>query len=422
MITLKTDQGAVTIGDSSIPGVNTRTTWGARVADPPLQLSSLTRTGPVDPQVVWKTQPSVRKVVEFAARNVASVPWKAYVRVSDDDRQRASGSPVERALRHPRPRLTHYQMMYRLTIDAMLYDRWCVALLPDGTLQRIPPRELVLDSDGLDNIGRIGVSLAGGVVDITGLPLALGAGWSAWDADGVSPLVTLASILREQRHAVEWRDAQWERAPKITGVLKRPAEKDVGAWDARDRERFLRAWKEFREGKAAGTPILEDGMEYEQIGSTVSPADAKDIEGRQLTDIEVCSSFHIPPELVGARQGTFSNIDAFRSMLFGPTLGPQLTQFEEAMNAEIVPSLDSTDGIYAELDREAAMNGSFAEQATYLQTAVGGPYMTRAEARGRVNLPHVDGTDDLIVPLNVTEGGQASPTDSGSQNRKDTWV
>jgi phage portal protein BeeE len=422
MITLKTDSGAVTIGDSSIPGVNTHTTWGVEVKDPPIPISSLTRTGPVDPQAIWKTQPSVRKVVEFAARNVASVPWKAYVRASDDDRQRASGSPVERVLRHPRPHLTHYQLMYRLTVDAMLYDRWCVALLPTGTLQRIPPRELVINSDGLDNISRIGVSLAGGVVDITDLPLALGAGWSAWDGDGISPLVTLSSILREQMHAVEWRDAQWERAPKITGVLKRPADSTAGKWDPSDRERFMRVWREFREGRAAGTPILEDGMDYESIGSTVSPADAKDIEGRQLTDVEVCSSFHIPPELVGARQGTFSNIDAFRSMLFGPTLGPQLTQFEEAFNAEIVGALDGTAGIYAELDREAAMNGSFAEQATYLQTAVGGPFMSRAEARGRVNLPHVDGTDDLIVPMNVTEGGQASPTDSGSQNRKDTCI
>jgi len=419
MITLQTDSGVVTIGDSSIPGVNTRTTWGVEVKDPPIPISALAFTGPVDPQQVWKTQPSVRKVVEFAARNVASVPWKAFLRVSDDDRQRVADSPVEITLRHPHPRLTHYQLMSRLTIDSMLYDRWCVALLPDGTLQRIPPRELVIDSDGLDNITRVGVNLAGGVVDLTDLPLALGTGWSAWDGDGISPLVTLDSILREQRHAVEWRDAQWDRSPKITGVLKRPPATTSGKWTEADRERFVRSWREFREGRAAGTPILEDGMDYEPLSSTVSPADAKDIEGRQLTDVEVCSAFHIPPELVGARQGTFSNIDAFRSMLFGPTLGPLLTQFEESFNSEIVGAIDSTPGIYAELDRESAMNGSFAEQATYLQTAVGGPFMSRAEARGRVNLPHKDGTDDLIVPMNVTEGGQASPTDSGSQNVKE---
>jgi hypothetical protein len=38
--------------------------------------------------------------------------------------------------------------------------------------------------------------------------------------------------------------------------------------------------------------------------------------------------------------------------------------------------------------------------------------MTRNEARARVNLPQVDGGDDLVTPLNVLIGDQASPTDS----------
>jgi hypothetical protein len=58
------------------------------------------------------------------------------------------------------------------------------------------------------------------------------------------------------------------------------------------------------------------------------------------------------------------------------------------------------------------LRGSFEEQASLLQTAVGGPYMTRAEARTVQNLPHLDGTDELIVPLNVVVGGLASPTDT----------
>lgn len=391
---------------------------GFAVKDPPVPLSSLANTGTVDVQEIWKTQPSVRKVVEFAARNVASVSWKVYRRVSDTDRQRAASSEAERVLRHPHARQTHYQLMYRLAIDSMLYDRWCVALDKDQLL-RIPARSLVITSDELDSIVGVGVSLSGGVVDITDLPLAIGTGWSAFDGDGISPLITLSAILREQRHAVEWRDTQWDRSPKITGVLKRPKEAPDWAKNG-GRDSFIRGWADFRDGKAAGTPILEDGMEYESLSSTVTPADSKDIEGRQLTDVEVCSAFHIPPELVGARQGTFSNISAFRSMLYGPTLGPMFSQFEEAFNTEIVPALDMNPGIYAELDRESAMNGSFLEQATYLQTATGGPFMTRAEARGRVNLPYVAGTDELIVPLNVTQGGQASPTDSGTQNRKDS--
>jgi hypothetical protein len=40
---------------------------------------------------------------------------------------------------------------------------------------------------------------------------------------------------------------------------------------------------------------------------------------------------------------------------------------------------------------------------------VGAPWLTRNEARARQNLPHIDGADELIVPLNVIEGGQSSP-------------
>lgn len=38
--------------------------------------------------------------------------------------------------------------------------------------------------------------------------------------------------------------------------------------------------------------------------------------------------------------------------------------------------------------------------------------MTRNEARAANNLPRVEGGDELITPLNVTEGGQASPRDT----------
>src|SRR5690625_5821080 len=71
---------------------------------------------------------------------------------------------------------------------------------------------------------------------------------------------------------------------------------------------------------------------------------------------------------------------------------------------------------YAEFNIGQKLNGSFEEQAAVMQTLVGAPIMTRNEGRGRFNLPAVEGGDELIVPLNVIEGGQASPTDSGSQN------
>ena len=44
--------------------------------------------------------------------------------------------------------------------------------------------------------------------------------------------------------------------------------------------------------------------------------------------------------------------------------------------------------------------------------------MTRNEARADNNLPPIDGGDELIVPLNVIEGGQASPQDTHMDEQK----
>ncbi|MGY4859514.1 phage portal protein [Cryobacterium sp. AP23] len=393
----------VTIGS----GIPTKTTWGIPVSDPGVPLSSLSM-GPIDPLQIWRTQPSVRKVVGFIARNHASVPWHAYQRVTDTDRRRMAGSPVESNLNNPRRFVSGYKLWHDVVIDSCLYDVWCVALIGDK-LQRISPRILDIEADILGNIERVGVKHSRGVLDITDMPIALGSGWSPSGSLGVSPLVTLHALLEEQKNAVEWRRAQWKNSPKFNGYIKRPA---GSQWknDA-TRDRFVEEFRKWRDTNAGGSPVFDDGMEYEVL-ETIKPIDAKDIEGRQLTDSEVASAFHIPPELVGARQGTFSNIAAFRQMLFGPALGPRLEEFQQVVNQELVPSLAEKPGVYAELDRESALNGSFLEQAQILSTSVGGPWMLRSEARARMNLSYVDGTEELIVPMNVTEGGLASPQDT----------
>lgn len=407
----------ITIG-SFAGGYPVQTTSGSRIevvdAGIPLMDYSPQET---DPLTIWKRQPSVRKVVEFAARQVASLPWHAFDRVSDTDRQRLRDSRLEEVLRAPAPHVTGFNFWNRMVTDRMLYDV-ALAVYADGQLTRIPPALIRIASDPLGGPRQIVVATGEGAVgdiDVTGAPKIFAYGWHATKAGGVSPMQTLAAILEENLRSVEWRSQQWENSPKISGVIKRPA--DAKRWHPEQRERFTEQWRSWRDGAAAGgTPILDDGMEYDPLMG-LSPKDANDIEGRQLTDAEVASAFHIPPELVGARAGNFASIDAFRQMLFGPTLGPMLTELEQAVNAGgLVRELGGSEHAYAEINREAGIAGSFLEQARILQTLTGRPLMTAAEGRARLNLPHIADTDDLIVPLNVTVGGLASPTATGDQN------
>lgn len=387
----------------------TEPSWITQDAGVPLSHFSIR----VDPLKMWKTQPSLRKVVEFAARQIAQLPWHAFERVADGDRRRARDSLVEQLLGEPGGHLTGYQLIEFLVIDMMLYDR-CAVLYSeaDRRLVRLPPRTWRFKKDWLGQVTAVYVVTPAGHpdIDISEAPVALCFGWNDSGVGGTSALHTLADILDETAESVQWRKRQWKDAPKFSGLLKHPTK----FRDTKARETFTESWRGWRDERR-GTPILEEGLTYEKI-DTISPKDAQDLEGRKLTDIEVASAFHIPPELIGAREGNYSNMQAWRSMLYGTTLGPTITKLEQAINRALVPAIDPRAGIYVEVGREAAINGSLVEQAAVLQTMTGGPIMTRAEARGKLNLPYIDGTDELIVPLNVIEGGQASPTDSGSQN------
>lgn len=414
----------VTIGSFAGGGFPVSTTSGSAVfsrdAGIPLHLYDPSLTT-VDPLQMWRTQPSLRKVVSFAARQIGAMPWHAYRRVSDTDRERVADSPAERILSRPSRFVSGYKLWSDVAVDKMIYDLFAVLFLEGRAGQphrivRVPPRLLEIKTDFLGEVAQIILHTPAGEpdVDLTDAPMAISWGWHPAGGAGVTPMQTLSQILEENRRSVEWRTAQWDNSPKINGLLLRPAE--APKWDAVKRDRFLQSWRTWRDApKAGGTPLLEDGMEYKTLDG-VNPSDAKDIEGRQLTDAEVASAFHIPPELVGAREGNFSNIGAFRQMLFGPTLGPLFTEIQQAVNIGLLRSLDAADDLYVEIDRDAAINGSFIEQANLLSTMTGGPVMTRAEGRAKLNLPFIAGTEELIVPMNVTEGGQASPQDSGTQN------
>ena len=96
-------------------------------------------------------------------------------------------------------------------------------------------------------------------------------------------------------------------------------------------------------------------------------------------------------------------------MLYGDNLGPEIERFQQRLNRKLVPRLADPAKVYVEFNLQAKLSGSFEEQSDFLQRAIGGPYMTRNEGRAKLNMPAVDGGDDLIVPLNVTQNGDQNP-------------
>ena len=114
----------VTIGDFGITGYPTVTTQGLRVPDPGMPLKQYYAGRQVDPVKMWREHSSLRKVVTFAAEQIASIPWKCYVRVDDNDRQRAKNSTAEKQLNAPQKMVTGFMFWRDIVIDYMLNDVW----------------------------------------------------------------------------------------------------------------------------------------------------------------------------------------------------------------------------------------------------------------------------------------------------------
>ena len=399
---------------------------GIPVADPGVPLAEYGKQA-VD--TIWRSQPNIRKVVDFIARNVASIPLHTYERVSDTNRRRVHDGTLAGVISTPAGQVSPFRFWHSVISDGLLYDRWAVLQVPnegdDGlTLVQIPSWRLRLQTDALRRVRAawywVGDS---SVVDSTA-----DNGWKQLDLDslifdygyapnsaGLSPIETLADVLAETAEAVIYRRQIWANGARVPAWIERPATTSgQPGWSPEARERFKAAFRAAYTGdgpQAGGVPLLEDGMKLHEFES-FTPQDAMDLEGRRLSAVEVAGAFHIAPELVGAREGTYSNVDAFRQMLYRDSLGPYISAWEGTLNAQLVPRLADTRNLYVEAHIETKLRGSFEEQAKVKQSATGAPWLTRNEARALENRPPVAGGDDLVVPLNVLVGGQASPNDS----------
>lgn len=368
-------------------------------------------------QQIWATQPQVRTVVSFLARNIAQIGLHVYKRVSDTDRQRLVDHPLAQLLGRPNARTTAYRFKDALVSDMAIYDN---ALLLKAKSNGQPRALIRLDPSKVEPRGDNWLwpeayRLRGnrGYQDFAPDQIVHFRGYNPADNRwGCSPLETLRRVLTEEYEAGRWREQLWRNGARFSGVISRP--KEAGNWSNDAAERFRANWRGLYTGDgpgAGGTPVLEDGMTFTATG--VTPEQAQYLEARKLTREEVAAAFHIPLPMVGILDhATFSNIEEQHRNLYQDTLGPWLQMIAEEIELQLLPDLDTSPGIYVEFNLAEKMAGSFEEQSKSFQTAVGGPIMTPNEARSRVNLPAIDGGDELIRPLNVTTGAQASPSDS----------
>ena len=366
---------------------------------------------------LYETQPALRSVISFLADNVAGLPLKCYVRQPDGGRERDRDSILAKTLQNPNGWSTGHELIRATVSEYLLHDDslWLTVPNQTGWTIAVIPHDWITPKtrDGLEvDYIKIQSSYMNGESTLSPDDYIRFTGWSPFgSASSSSRIEALKQILSEQVSAWNFRNGVWKNGGRVTQWISRPADTP---WGEGARDRFAESWKnKFSSDKGTdtgGTPLLEDGMRLET--TTFNAREAQWAEATKLSREDVCAVYHINPGLIYHTDAqTYASAKDNARALYSDTLAPILDMLEARINTFLVPRLGLDDTHYCEFDLDAKLQGSFEERASVMQSSVGAPWMTRNEARAMLNLPAIDGGDDLVTPLNVLVGGQASPND-----------
>lgn len=370
---------------------------------------------------LYNSQDNLAAVVNFLANSIAQLPLKVYARDGENERRRDRTSPAALLLWRPNGDQTEFEFMRALAVEYFVFGCVYVWILPDaespsGWQARIIPTDWVSSTARSNNYAPDSITVVsngGSAIEIPRSEFVRFNTYSPGNPGGyISPISALRQTLEEQIQAGRFRRSLWKSSGRLNAQIVRP--KDVQPWTDETKKAWIEAFREaWGEGgaNAGKIPLMEDGMEIKPFSTSFK--EQQWAESIKLSREAVAAAYGINPSLVwhSDTQTYASSKDNARA-LYAECLGPVLQMLQQRLNAFLLPMVGADASTYVEFDLTEKLKGSFEERAAILQASVGGPWLTRNEARADNNLPPIEGGDELIVPLNVVTGGQASPQDT----------
>ena len=372
---------------------------------------------------LYQTQDNLQAVVNFLAASLSQLPLKVYTRDDETERRRDRTSKAALTLWRPNKDQTSFEFIRALVTEYLVIGSVYVWVLPDaesesGYQLRVLPTEWIVTTPtkshpfAPDTI-RICTTNGGTAFDIPRAEFVQFRTYSVGSPGGfLSPISALRQTLAEQVEAGRFRRQLWRSSGRLNAQIIRP--KDVAPWTDDQKKKFATAFREAwgaGGSKAGSIPIMEDGMEIKPFSTSFKESEWS--QSVVLTREAVAAAYMVNPSLIWhSNTQTYASAKDNARALYADCLGPIIQMLQQRINAFLLPMLEADPNTYVEFDLTEKLKGSFEERASIYQSAAGGPYLTRNEVRAELNLPPVEGGDELIVPLNVVAGGQASPQDT----------
>lgn len=336
----------------------------------------------------------VYRAITLIANDAARVPLEV------------SASGADSVLRSPSPYMPAFEFRRAMTMQMLLWGNACAAInrTRGGELLELillDPESVSIDVTAktpMYNTAEFG-KLAPEQVFHLRAPSAVG----LW---GESPVGIC-------RRSIEIIAAQEQMVSKAYGNAGNPKIAIVhpGKITLENLQKIEADYMKRHSGSAnAGRPlVLGEGVKIERISSTVDDTGLE--AARRYSVGDVSRIFGVPASYLSENVGSAYGSMEWLSRMY---VDACLTHWLEAWRAEILAKLATPfDTVVFDLD--SLVRPGIAEQMAALRTGVEAGFLTRNEARARLDLEPLEGLDEPTLALNVgTGGGQTNIGDDTS--------
>lgn len=152
-----------------------------------------------------------------------------------------------------------------------------------------------------------------------------------------------------------------------------------------------------------GILVLDGGTDWKSF--SFSSKDAEFLESRKLTNLDICRIWGVPPTVAGITDNaTYSNSDQESRALVVRCLAPMARRVEQAMNATLLTA-ENRKSMFIEHDLNGLLRGDMKARYDAYNVGRNGGWLSVNEIRGWENMPKIDGGDEYLSPLNMTDLG-----------------
>lgn len=344
--------------------------------------------------------PAVLQAVRLISETVGSLPCKLYTETDAGKAQAKEHSAFRMVHSRANEWTSAGKLRQDLTADALLFGGGFarVIRLDDGTpfeLHRIRPEKVTVLEDSITGAPVYRVQEATGSVDyshkdILYIPAFMGVSPVKYGREAIG----LAAILGDHSSKLFMSGA------KPGGVIT--FEKTIPHNELGEKT-ISRIYESFKKSSHKGfesPPVLDAGAKYEQMALTST--DAQFIENRVFQIDEIARIFGVPPTMLfELTRGTWSNAEEMSRSFLQLCLRPWLDRWQDAF-ATVLLEDGEQDDFYFEFVIDDLQRADTKTRAEVFSKLVSARVMTPNEVRSAMNLPAMEGGDELINPFTTS--------------------